>query len=175
MLNSYGPEPRGHTFVLALFGLAEAHLARHRFTGSDEDLNSAINLHNRWFGQGDVEHFYRDVFLHDSAVALIHRFLSKQHSTDLANAIQRFEAALTIRSRDDHQQCYATMHELATCLQLRFQLTHSRHDMDKAIELQESALSFVPQGHPDRSRVLFGLSRLRASSYTPYHDLGQAL
>jgi tetratricopeptide (TPR) repeat protein len=171
LLGSLGPGQLGQVYDLALINFAELLITRHRFTGSPEDLDRAIALHERWLEQGATKPVRASMCLHDAANALLCRFRLSHDESDLSNAIAKLEAALALH----HARRYAALHDLSNALQLRFQTKGHVDDMEAAMRHQTAALEYVPAGHPGRSRVLYGFSRIHTSKNTPYHDVPLAL
>jgi tetratricopeptide (TPR) repeat protein len=162
------------TFGPALFGLAEVLLARYRFTSSRADLDRAINLHARWFEQDNVGHMHQMSFLLGAAQALVFRFRLTHDKADLSDAIRKLEVTLNLCT-DSHSRRHQVLHDFAAALQLRAEVDNCLDDMNTAMDLQQAALVCVSAGHPIRSRIIFGLSRLYSWSDAPYHDLPLAL
>jgi tetratricopeptide (TPR) repeat protein len=170
----YGSTRSGPFYVDVCFSYAELLLARHHFTGSRADLDDAISLYHDWLDHGSKDSFKKDVILHDAADALMCRFRISQDYNDLTSAIEKLESALHLRPVG-HPRRYASLHDLASALQYRYIVTRDTRDLEAAVELQNMALSCLVAGHPGRARVLCGLSRVYASSDSPYHDISLAL
>lgn len=74
-----------------------------------------------------------------------------------------------------YPRLHLTLHDLAINLRLYSKARNNAHDYEEAILLQLQAVKLCPDGHPDRSRCLFGLARLHLAANPAQCNLALAL
>ncbi|MFD0201092.1 MULTISPECIES: CHAT domain-containing protein [Saccharothrix] len=153
-----------HVLMAARLKLAEVTREWFRLSGSERDLDAAVEAAREAVRTGIPDQELRTQHLRNHANLLLQRFERTGRHTDLDERIAVLRAIAPLVTDDaDRAGC---LHELASTWTARFNTTGERTALDRAVDAADRAAALLPAGHRDLPRVRRTAALVRQLRFT---------
>jgi hypothetical protein len=135
---------------------ADAYRAKFQHTGSQSDLDAAIESGWAAVAAVPLDHSERGAYLSNLGNSLLKRYEREGDQADLDAAVDNLHAAVDATPAE-HPGRAACLTLFGTALRLQFDRTGDQSDLDAALEFAEAAVAATGIDHPHRAACLTNL------------------